>query len=86
MLNHKKANSVPVMTAQKVAKSTLPWEKAIMVKAPKIEANAPPDNPSSPSIIPPDQQATVTIINSGIYQRPMEKWPSNGILITSHPN
>ena len=86
MLNHKKANKVPVITAQNVAKSTLPWEKLIIANAPKIEANVPPANPSKPSIIPPAQQATITKIKSGIYKIPIENCPSKGILITSQPN
>ena len=74
------------ITAQKVAKSTLPWEKLIMVNAPKIEANVPPERPSRPSTMPPDQQPSITRTNNGIYQKPIETGPTRGMLITSHPN
>lgn len=55
-----------------------PIEKEIIANPPKIEANVPPESPSNPSIIPPDQHATVVKINNGIYHNPIEISPKKG--------
>ena len=74
------------MTAEKAAKSNFPREKEITVKAPNIEANTPPAKPSNPSITPPDQVASITVIKKGIYQRPIEISPTKGTYKLSQPS
>ena len=54
ILNQRKPKREPRTTAQKLAKLIWPRQRAMMAKALKIEAKAPPERPSKPSITPPE--------------------------------
>src|SRR3989344_3133261 len=47
----------------------------------KIAAITPPDNPSRPSITPPENKASITSIKNGIKNQPSSSCPRKGIIM-----
>ena len=80
ILNQRKAIRAPTIIAMKVASSNFPCAKAIAPSATRVVATVPPARPSSPSIsLTENAVETMTIMNTGIYQRPISKFPTKGI-------
>src|SRR3989344_1883614 len=84
ILNHKKANKLPTIIPQKVAKSYLPKIKAMAHKVPKEVNKTPPAKPSKPSVSLTEKEVATKIkMKIGIYHQPTAKLPKKGICKTS---